>query len=221
MKVRALLAAGAAGALVVLSAGSVSAQSARGSASPVTSGKAFQLAPYAGYAMFGSFIDGPLGTSLSRAAGPLYGAQLGMVIAPGVQLVGNLAYSDGDLRVGVPFLGGVDIGRTKALLYDGSIQLDLPLSKASSVTFTPFVQAGAGAIRWDVDLGSDLLRVRATNLAANLGGGIDLPLGTGLALRLMAKDYIGKFDFEEAVGFSPSGKTTHNWALTAGLKLEF
>jgi hypothetical protein len=188
---------------------------------PIATGKAFQLTPYAGYVMFGNFIDGPLGTSLSRAAGPLYGAQLGITVSPGVQLVGNFAYSDGDLRVGVPFLGGFAIGRTKALIYDGSIQLDLPVKKTSGVALAPFIQAGAGAIRWDIDLGNDLLAMQSTNLAANLGAGIDVPISTGFSLRLMAKDYIGKFDFKEAVGFSPTNKITNNWALTAGVRLDF
>src|SRR5688500_1244146 len=171
-------------------AGVLLSASARAQTSaPIVKAKAFQLTPYAGYVMFGNFIDGPLGTSLSRAAGPLYGAQLGMTIAPGVEIVGNLAYSDGDLQVGVPFLGGYSIGHTGALLYDGSMQLDLPVKKTSGLALTPFVQAGAGAIRWDLDLGSDLLQARSTNLTANLGAGIDVPLGTGLSLRLMAKDY--------------------------------
>ena len=194
---------------------------AHSQSSAISTGKAIQLTPYAGYIMFGNFIDGPLGTSLSRAAGPLYGAQLGLTIAPGVEVVGNFAYSDGDLQVGVPFLGGYSIGRTKALLYDGSIQLDLPAAKRSGLVLAPFVQAGAGAIRWDIDLGSSRLQTSATNLTGNLGAGIDVPLGDAMSIRLMAKDYIGKFDFKEAIGFAPTNKTTHNWALTAGLRLDF
>jgi hypothetical protein len=210
-----------AGALagVILASGPVAAQSSAPSSR--VAGKPFQFTPYAGYIMFGNFIDGPLGTSLSRAAGPLYGAQLGMAIAPGVQLVGNVAYSDGDLKIGLPFVGGLTVGSTRALMYDGSVQLDIPMPKTNSLALAPFVQAGAGAIRWDIDLGNSTLQTKATNLAANLGAGVDLPLGPGMGIRFMAKDYIGKFDFKEAVGFSPSDKTMHNWALTAGLKLEF
>src|SRR5688572_4482425 len=163
---------------------------AQNPASAISTGKTIQLTPYAGYIMFGNFIDGPLGTSLSRAAGPLYGAQLGLTVAPGVEVVGNVAYSDGDLRVGIPFLGGYSIGRTKALLYDGSIQLDLPAARKSGLAISPFVQVGAGAIRWDIDLGNSLLQTHSTNLTANVGAGIDLPLGDAMSVRLMAKDYI-------------------------------
>jgi len=38
-------------------------------------------------------------------------------------------------------------------------------------------------------------------------------------LQLMAKDYIGKFDVKEATGINVDAKTTHNWALSAGLRL--
>jgi hypothetical protein len=37
----------------------------------------------------------------------------------------------------------------------------------------------------------------------------------------MARDYVGKFDFEEAVLFDVDGKTMHNVALSAGLRLSF
>jgi hypothetical protein len=34
-------------------------------------GNALEIAPYGGYMMFGNFIDGPLGTSLSSSAAPV------------------------------------------------------------------------------------------------------------------------------------------------------
>jgi hypothetical protein len=43
-----------------------------------------------------------------------------------------------------------------------------------------------------------------------------------VALRLMAKDYIGQFNFQDAIGFSGlTGQTANNFALTAGLKFDF
>jgi hypothetical protein len=35
----------------------------------------------------------------------------------------------------------------------------------------------------------------------------------------MAKDYIGKFDAREATAVNVDTKTTHNWALSAGVRL--
>ena len=46
-------------------------------------------------------------------------------------------------------------------------------------------------------------------------------MGRGLALRVMAKDYIGKFNFQDAIGFDVNGGTAHNWAFSAGMKFDF
>ncbi len=35
----------------------------------------------------------------------------------------------------------------------------------------------------------------------------------------MAKDYIGRFDAREATGLNLDTKSTHNWAVSAGLRL--
>jgi hypothetical protein len=61
----------------------------------------------------------------------------------------------------------------------------------------------------------------ASNLAFNAGVGADIPLSQNLGLRLFAKDYIGKFDVNEAAGIDYEAKTSHNIALNAGLKLQF
>ena len=187
------------------------------------SGRVFQIAPYTGYMIFGKLLEGPLGTSVSAAGGPLYGAQLGMKLSPHVSLVGNVAYSSGDLKAGIPLLGGISIGTSKTLLTDAGLQLDIPVPRGSGgLGLAPFVQAGVGAIRYDIDLGGSVLQTRATNVAANVGAGADLPLGRHAALRFMAKDYIGKFDMKEATTYFDVGsRTTHNWALSAGVRLDF
>ena len=189
-------------------------------------GKALQVTPYAGYMMFGHLADGPLGTSLTSSGAPLYGAQLAMRLMPGISLVGNVGYASGDLKVGVPILGGVDVGSSKALVSDAGVQLDLPAMKSSGLQLAPFVQAGVGAIRYDLALGESVLggavKTRATNLAGSLGAGVDIPFGSSAGIRLMAKDYIGKFDMKDATGLDLGGaKTAHNLALTAGLRFDF
>ena len=195
------------------------------SASTILNGKAFQVTPYAGYMMFGKMIDGPLGTSLGSAGGPLYGAQLGMKVAPNVTVIGNVAYTSGDLEVGIPIIGGISVGQSKALLADGGLQLDLPTGLAGGA-LAPFVQAGVGVMRYDIELGGSLVggtlfETKATNFAGNVGAGADFSLGRSAALRVIAKDYIGKFDFKEAAYFDFGGKTMHNWALSAGIRLDF
>jgi hypothetical protein len=74
-------------------------------------------------------------------------------------------------------------------------------------------------MRYEIRAGS--LETKSTNLAANVGAGVDLQLSRNLGIKLMAKDYIGRFDMAEATGFNFNQKTTHNWAFTAGISLGF
>ena len=177
-----------------------------------------QVTPYAGYMISGKALEGPLGTSLSNSAGAMFGAQLALEIVPGLAVVGNVAYSDPDVRAGVPFLGDVRVGSSSIWLYDGGLQLSMPLT-GGLLPITPFVQGGVGAMRYEVSSGP--LTGTASNVAWNVGGGADLTLGRNLGLRLFAKDYIGKFDFKDATGLDVSGETAHHVALGVGLKLEF
>ena len=179
--------------------------------------KVFDVTPYAGYMMFGKLFEGPIGTSISAGSGPVYGAQASLFMTKNVALYGNVGYSSSDLKVGLPILGGVDVGSSKALMYDGGVELKVPMQAASMVT--PFVQGGVGAIRYEVD--ASFLNATATNVAYNFGGGVDVRLSPNFGMRLMAKDYLGKFDFKEATSFDLNGKTTHNVTLSLGVNFGF
>ena len=197
------------GLAAIVAAGPLAAQQAK----PTV----FDVTPYAGYMMFGKLFEGPIGTSVSAGSGPLYGAQASLTMAKNFALYGNVGYSSSDLKVGLPIIGGLDIGSSKALLYDGGVEIKVPLQEASVVT--PFVQGGVGGIRYEVSSG--FLNTKATNVAYNFGGGVDVKLSPNFGVRLMAKDYLGKFDFQEATSFNLSGKTTNNVALSLGVKLGF
>jgi hypothetical protein len=186
---------------------------------PLATGTAFELTPYAGYMIFGDYLKGPLGTSISNAPGAIYGVQLGMKLMPNVSLIGNLGYSSSDVTAGVPFLGGYSIAHSSTLLYDGGIQLDLPITTGSGLSLKPFAQAGVGAMRYNIS--ESIVQTNATNLAGNVGLGADLALGNAIGLRLMAKDYFGKFNFQDATTLDVQGQMAHNWALTAGLRFNF
>jgi len=179
--------------------------------------KVFDVTPYAGYMMFGKLFTGPVGTSISAGSGPVYGAQMSLTMAKNVALYGNVGYSSSDLKVGLPIIGGLDVGSSKALMYDGGVELKIPMQAASVVT--PFVQGGVGAIRYEVESG--FLNANATNVAYNVGGGVDVRLSPNFGVRVMAKDYLGKFDFKEATTFNVNGKTTNNVALTLGVNFGF
>jgi len=179
-------------------------------------GERVQIAPYAGYMVFGNLVDGPFGTSLRTADAPLFGAQLGLTLVPGVSLIGNVAHSSTSIEAGVPLLGGFELADSKVWLYDAGVQFGF--ARAGSAT-APFVQVGAGAMRHSVTVGP--VTSNATNFALNAGVGVDVQVAPNLAMRLMAKDYYGKFDFEEAVLVDVGADRTHNFALTAGLKIGF
>jgi len=197
----------------------VAAALAAAAAAPVQAQRAstsLSLTPYAGYMFSGSILDGPLGTRLSNAAGTVYGAQLGINLTDNIAVIGNVARTSSSLEVGIPFLGGLSFGNSSMWLYDAGLQLSLP---AGALPIAPFVQVGAGAINHDVSSGS--INVKSTNVAYNAGIGADLSLGRNFGVRLMAKDYIGRFDVEEATELPVEGKLAHNWALSAGLKIGF
>lgn len=178
-----------------------------------------ELAPYAGYMIFGNYLEGPLGTSISNAGGAVFGAQLGVRLSRHLSVIGNLGHANADLRVGVPLLGGISIGSSSVWLYDGGLQLGLPARSSATRSIAPFVQLGAGALHHTVR--AAFIETSATNFAANVGLGADLEVSRNVGLRLLAKDYVGKFDFKEATMLPVDGKLAHNVTLSAGVSLSF
>jgi hypothetical protein len=175
---------------------------------------AFQITPYAGYLKSGAIVDGPVGTALRSGGAPVYGAEAALGITPSLFLVGNVAYSRPDLEIGAPLIGSVGVGQISVLLYDAALRLNLPLAIPA---ISPFVQGGAGQMRQTIDVGP--ASTRSTSFAYNLGGGVDIQVAPRLGLQVMAKDYIGKFDAQEAAAIDVDTKTTHNWVLSAGVRL--
>lgn len=178
-----------------------------------------EVTPYAGYMRIANYADGPFGTDLSNRNGYLVGAQLAFRLTPNVAVIGNLARAGADLQVGVPILGGIGVGSSTLWLYDAGLQLGIPGADRGGVTMSPFVQLGAGAIHHDI--GSSLIRSKSTNLAYNAGVGADIMFGRSIGLRLLARDYIGRFDSKEAIGFDLGTDMRHNIALSAGVTLAF
>jgi len=179
-----------------------------------------ELTPYAGYMFFGDYAAGPLGTSIRGANGSILGAQLAVNLTPSIAIVGNVGRASSDLEVGLPFLGGVDVGSSEVWLYDAGLQLSAPMLGSGGIGISPFVQVGAGGARHELS-GGDILKTNSTNFTFNAGLGADLNLSRNVGLRLMAKDYIGRFDVEEASSLDTRGDLAHNLAFSAGLKLSF
>ncbi|HVZ78064.1 MAG TPA: outer membrane beta-barrel protein [Gemmatimonadaceae bacterium] len=188
-------------------------------AQATSTGPGMSVTPYAGYIVFGNYLNGPLGTSLSSASGAVYGIQASVDFTPSVSLLANVGRGNSNLQVGVPFLGGINVGQGDVLLYDADLELRLPSSPGQQRTLAPFLQVGAGQVRYDLNV--SLLSTQATNFAANGGVGVDLNLGRQFALRFMAKDYVGKFNFQQAAHLDVQGETAHNWVFSSGLKVAF
>jgi hypothetical protein len=168
--------------------------------------------------VFGDIVDGPFGTSLTSSSGAVYGIQGNLPLGSTLSVVGNVGYSQPDLRFGVPILGGITFGKSDVWLYDAGLQFSAPTRRGER-SIVPFVQVGAGGMKYDVQVAG--INRSASNIAFNAGVGADIPLAQNLGLRLFAKDYIGKFDVNEAAGVDYEAKTSHNIALSAGLKLQF
>jgi hypothetical protein len=176
------------------------------------------ITPYVGYMSFGSLVSGPLGSRLTNGTGAVYGGQITLPISRSIAVYGNLAYSKPGLEVGIPILGGVAVGQSSVLMYDGGLQLSGSGGRGGR-GIVPFVQAGVGGMRYSFDIAP--IHLTATNLAFNAGLGVNVPLGSNLGIRLMAKDYIGKFDAQEVSGININTKTTHNFAASVGVTLGF
>jgi hypothetical protein len=180
-------------------------------------GQGGAITPYAGYLITGRWYDGPVGTNIAAANTPMVGAQMAVPIVRGLSLVGNVGYASSDVRVGLPVLGGVNVGENRLWLYDGGLEVGGHSRGGAGIS--PFVQVGVGGITNNIR--SAFLTTQSTNLVYTGGVGIDVGLARQVGVRVMAKDYIGRFDTQEAIGLSSRGNLSHNWALSAGLKLAF
>src|SRR5580765_6571184 len=106
------------------------------------SGTVLHVSPYAGFMVFGSYLNGPLNTTVSNKPGMLYGTQVGLSLSPELSLVGNIGYTSSDIDVGLPIIGGITVGHSSTLLYDADLEYNFGQMKGGSTSFTPFVQGG-------------------------------------------------------------------------------
>jgi hypothetical protein len=203
--------------LLVVGLASVSEAQVRSSVSqPPT---VFEATPYAGVIVFGDYLSGPMGTSVTNAPATIIGAQLGMKIAPNLSVIGNIATASSDIQAGVPFYGGVSLAQSTVQMFDAGLQLEVPMGLVSGVQLTPILQAGAGAMRYAIS--QSYLTTNSTNFAANVAAGADISVGRGVGVRFMAKDYIGNFNLQQATYINAATNTTQSFAFTAGLRFSF
>ena len=206
----------------VVSTGALAQQSP---GEPVTRGAgSFVLVPYAGYIIYGDLAEFSSGTEFSNDDGALFGVQAGYSFSPNFALLGNFAYNKSKFTLEVPgsgtsndFNASGDIG---IFLYDASLQFRLPFTaNRQGSTVAPFVQVGAGAIRYSFDSDDFSDDASDSKVAFNVGLGIDFELNKYIGVRLMAKDYITSLAFDKLQDVDNDSKVSNNFALTAGLKI--
>lgn len=181
----------------------------------------FSIAPYVGYMNFGDYFESSNGVEFSNENGALYGAQAQLDLGRYFSLTGNFGYSSSKFTFENYFGAGqnLNLNDVGVWLYDGGVQFRLPLRGDATSGVSPFVQAGAGAIRWSSE-SDDITSKSSTNAAFNYGAGLDWQLGK-LGIRLMAKDYVTSLDWTDFGNVELKDTKAHNWALTGGFKIGF
>ena len=181
----------------------------------------FTIAPYIGYMNFGDYFETTNNVEFSNENGALYGAQAQLDLGRYFSLVGNFGYTSSKFTFENYYGSGqsLNLDNVGVWLYDGGVQLRMPLKPEATSGFSPFVQAGAGAIRYSSE-SDDIASSSATNAAFNYGAGVDWQLGK-LGIRLMAKDYVTSLDWNDFGNVELEDTKAHNWGLTAGFKIGF
>lgn len=201
-------------AALTVAVGSASGQKARESSITIRRGE-FAVAPYAGYMVTQKFFDGPLNSALNVQGSSLIGVQGSLPLAPGAALIASVGYSSGDLRAGIPLIGGISLGTSATTVYDLSTELRLENSKR----FIPVFELGGGVIHRKVTVAG--FSAKTTDFQVSGGVGADVPIGNNLALRFMAKDYWGKADFGSLGPLTAKTDDVHTVGLSGGLRIAF
>jgi hypothetical protein len=188
---------------------------------------AIEVTPYAGYINFGSLNDYAGGVRQSFDNRAVLGAQAGLALTRNLSVVGNFAHAQTrPVYKNLPGSAQAQIGASDVglWLYDANLEYrstrSLPLGTAS---LRPFVQAGAGAVRYTTDDAS--ISSQGKNYVTLNGGvGADLQVRGPIGLRVMAKDYVTSLDWDRANDVTlrdPESRRAHNLAFTAGVKIGF
>ena len=181
----------------------------------------FTISPYVGYMNFGDYFETSNNIEFSNENGALYGAQAQLDLGRFFSLYGNFGYTSSKFTFENYYGSGqaLNLNDVGVWLYDGGVQLRMPIGRDAATGISPFVQAGGGAVRYSSD-SDDIRSSSSTNAAFNFGGGIDWQVGR-LGIRLMAKDYVTSLDWTDFDNVELDDRKAHNWGFTAGFKIGF
>jgi len=184
---------------------------------------AFRVQPYVGVVKFGALNEYDNGVRESFDTRPVYGAQAALSLTRNLSVVGNFGYARTrpvlkNYAASAQTPNGSDVG---VWLYDANAEYRLPVTVARGMV-RPFVQAGAGQIRYSTDA-TNISSRSNTSTALNAGAGVDVGLGP-VGVRVMAKDYLTSLDWDRAEDVTlrnRASRRANNLALTAGLTIGF
>ena len=179
--------------------------------------QAVRIGPTAGYLTFGTYFTGPGGLRFSNDNAAAFGGELEFPVWRDLSVVGNVLHATSDWSFQeVPLIGSVTIGGASLWFFDAGLRLHFPLGSARTVL--PFVEAGAGAIRYAVN--NPLLQGQATNLALVGGVGVTTRIGERLGLEARVKDYFASFrSVDDAAALGVSGRRAHTVGFLIGVSL--
>ena len=179
--------------------------------------QAIRIGPTAGYLTFGTYFTGPGGLQFSNDNAAAFGGGLEFPVWRDLSVVGSVLHATSDWSFQeVPLLGSVTIGGASLWFFDAGLRLHFPVGSARTVL--PFVEAGAGAIRYAVN--NSLLEGQATNLALVGGLGITTRIGERLGIEARVKDYFASFkSVDDAAALGVTGRRAHTLGFLVGVTL--
>jgi opacity protein-like surface antigen len=211
-------------ALIAATAAPAAAQTSIGNSDKPS---VFSITPYVGYMFYGDYFETSNGLEYTNDNSGIFGAEATLDIGRAFSIVGNFGYSKTNFEferggtADTEFRASSDVG---IFLYDGSLRFKLPFG-TSAGTFAPYVQAGAGAMRYSYDTDDFNAKNTTTNVAYNVGVGAMWRIG-GLGVRGEVKDYITSLNWErpsDANDFNDVREKSiaHNLAVSLGLTFAF
>src|SRR5688572_7719866 len=128
----------------------------------------FTISPYVGYMNFGDYFETSNNIEFSNENGALYGAQAQLDLGRFFSLYGNFGYTSSKFTFENYYGSGqaLNLNDVGVWLYDGGVQLRMPISRDAATGISPFVQAGGGAVRYSSD-SDDIRSSSSTNAAFN------------------------------------------------------
>ncbi len=171
----------------------------------------------AGYLTYGSYFTGPAGLRFSNDNGIGYGGEVDVKVWRNLSVVGNVLHATSDWSFQeVPLIGTISIGGARLWFFDAGLRLHFPIGSARAIM--PFLEAGAGAIRYEVN--NPLLVGSATNVAVIGGVGLLAKLGNRFAFQMRVKDHAASFrSVDEAAAFGVRGRWAHTVGFLVGVSL--